>query len=113
MRRLDRHRDAVLLDDALDGASTQFQLALQIAYLEMRRDFDALLKDGQFASESGRRLTRRALASYGAAAIVMPYTVFARAVEARRYDVEALARQFGASFEQTAHRLTKIGSAHV
>ena len=108
MRRLDRHRDAVLLDDALDGASTQFQLALQIAYLEMRRDFDALLKDGQFAGESGRRLTRRALASYGAAAILMPYTAFARAVEARRYDVEALARQFGTSFEQTAHRLTTL-----
>jgi predicted transcriptional regulator/transcriptional regulator with XRE-family HTH domain len=108
MRRLDRHRDAVLLDDALDGASTQFQLALQIAYLEMRRDFDAVLKDGQFASESGRRLVRRALASYGAAAILMPYTSFAKAVEAKRYDVEALARQFGTSFEQTAHRLTTL-----
>lgn len=108
MRRLDRHRDAVLLDDALDGASSAFQLALQIAYLEMRKAFDALLKDGQFASESGRRLARRALASYGAAAILMPYTGFAKAVEAKRYDVEALARQFGVSFEQAAHRLTTL-----
>ncbi len=108
MRRLDRHRDAVLLDDALDGASSAFQLALQIAYLEMRKGFEALLKDGQFASESGRRLARRALASYGAAAILMPYTAFAKAVEARRYDVEALARQFGVSFEQAAHRLTTL-----
>ncbi|WHO40071.1 short-chain fatty acyl-CoA regulator family protein [Sphingobium sp. AP49] len=108
MRRLDRHRDAVLLDDALDGASSAFQLALQIAYLEMRKGFDALLKDGQFASESGRRLARRALASYGAAAILMPYGAFAKAVEAKRYDVEALARQFGVSFEQAAHRLTTL-----
>jgi len=108
MRRLDRHRDAVLIDDALDGASSHFQLALQIAYLEMRKAFDTLLKEGQFAGESGRRLARRALASYGAAAILMPYTVFAKAVEARRYDVEALARQFGTSFEQTAHRLTTL-----
>ncbi|MBO9525200.1 MAG: DUF2083 domain-containing protein [Sphingobium yanoikuyae] len=108
MRRLDRHRDAVLLDDALDGASSAFQLALQIAYLEMRKGFDALLKDGQFASESGRRLARRALAGYGAAAILMPYGAFAKAVEAKRYDVEALARQFGVSFEQAAHRLTTL-----
>ncbi|HEX7877044.1 MAG TPA: short-chain fatty acyl-CoA regulator family protein [Sphingobium sp.] len=108
MRRLDRHRDAVLIDDTLDGASGSFQLALQIAYLEMRRDFDAILKDGQFASESGRRLTRRALASHGAAAILMPYAAFAKAAEARRYDVEALGRQFGTSFEQTAHRLTTL-----
>ena len=108
MRRLDRHRDAVLIDDALDGASTHFQLALQIAYLELRRDFDLAMKDGQFASESARRLTRRALASYGAAAILMPYGAFAKAAEARRYDVEALGRQFGTSFEQTAHRLTTL-----
>jgi len=33
---------------------------------------------------------------------------FARAVEARRYDLEALGRQFGASFEQVAHRLTTL-----
>ncbi len=108
VRRLDRHRDAVLLDDALDGASAQFQLALQIAYLEMRKSFDALLKEGQFSGDSGRRLARRALASYGAAAIVMPYGAFAKAVEARAYDVEALGRQFGTSFEQTAHRLTTL-----
>ncbi|WP_145199612.1 short-chain fatty acyl-CoA regulator family protein [Sphingobium sp. B2] len=108
LRRYDRHRDAVLLDDTLDTASSQFQLALQIAYLEMRKSFDAILKDGQFAGESGRRLARRALASYGAAAILMPYSAFAKAVETRRYDVEALARQFGTSFEQTAHRLTTL-----
>ena len=29
LRRYDRHRDAVLLDDTLDTASSQFQLALQ------------------------------------------------------------------------------------
>ena len=38
----------------------------------------------------------------------MPYSAFAKAVETRRYDVEALARQFGTSFEQTAHRLTTL-----
>lgn len=108
LRRYDRHRDAILLDDTLDIASAQFQLALQIAYLEMRKAFDAILKDGQFANESSRSLARRALASYGAAAILMPYAAFAKAVEARRYDVEALARQFGTSFEQTAHRLTTL-----
>ncbi|MFI4965541.1 MAG: short-chain fatty acyl-CoA regulator family protein [Caulobacterales bacterium] len=107
-RRLDRHRREVLLDDALDAASQAFQLALQLAYLEMGEEIDAVLHDGSFATEGGERLTRRALASYAAAALLMPYSAFARAVEARRYDVEALARQFGASFEQTAHRLTTL-----
>jgi predicted transcriptional regulator/DNA-binding XRE family transcriptional regulator len=108
MRRLDRHRREVLLDDALDAASQAFQLALQLAYLEIGGEIDAVLADGSFATESGERLTRRALASYAAAAVLMPYSAFARAAETRHYDVEALARQFGASFEQTAHRLTTL-----
>ena len=108
VRRLDRHHREILLDDELDNASQNFQLALQLAYLELGDEVDAVLGDGSFATENGERLTRRALAGYAAAALLMPYGAFARAVEARRYDVEALSRQFGASFEQTAHRLTTL-----
>ncbi|MDX3900951.1 MAG: short-chain fatty acyl-CoA regulator family protein [Sphingobium sp.] len=108
MRRLDKHRDAVLLDEGLDGAGQAFQLALQIVYLELRRPIDLLLRDGQFSGPEGERLTRRALAGYAAAALLMPYGAFAKAVEAKRYDIEALGRQFGASFEQVAHRLTTL-----
>ena len=61
-----------------------------------------------FSTDSGRRLTRRALAGYAAAAILMPYAAFAKAAETRAYDVEALARAFGVSFEQAAHRLTTL-----
>jgi predicted transcriptional regulator/DNA-binding XRE family transcriptional regulator len=106
-RRLDPHRREILLSDDLDHASQTFQLALQLAYLELGREVDALLADGDF-TESAERLTRRALASYAAAALIMPYTAFARAAEQRRYDVEALGRQFGVSFEQAAHRLTTL-----
>lgn len=108
VRRLDRHRREILLADSLDTASQTFQLALQTAYLELRPEIDGALGKTRFDTEGGERLTRRALASYAAAAILMPYSAFARAVEAKRYDVEALGRQFGASFEQTAHRLTTL-----
>jgi predicted transcriptional regulator len=108
VRRLDLHRKQLLLDDALDAASRTFQTALQIAHLEMADEIETVCASGVFATESGERLTRRALASYAAAAIVMPYAAFARAAETRRYDIEALARQFGTSFEQTAHRLTTL-----
>lgn len=108
LRRLDWHRREILLDDELDTASQSFQLALQFAYLEMAEPIDGALQDSVFATQSGERLSRRALAGYAAAAILMPYTAFAAAAEGRRYDVEALARQFSASFEQTAHRLTTL-----
>jgi XRE family transcriptional regulator, fatty acid utilization regulator len=107
-RRLDQHARQIRLDDEMDYASQRFQLAQQLAYLEMAPAIDAIVAETRFATESGERLTRRALAGYAAAAILLPYTAFARAVEQRRYDVEALARQFGASFEQIAHRLTTL-----
>ena len=94
-RRLDLHRREILLDDEIDTASQNFQLALQLAYLEMGKDLDSVLHEGHFATEAGGRLTRRALASYAAAAVLMPYSAFAKAAEVRSYDVEALGRQFG------------------
>lgn len=115
-RRFDRHRDEVLLDDTLDNASQSFQLALQLAWIELRAEIDAPLATTSFLSEGGRRLAQKALASYAAAAVMLPYAAFAHAAERRRYDVEALGRQFGASFEQVAHRLTtlqKPGDSHV
>jgi predicted transcriptional regulator/DNA-binding XRE family transcriptional regulator len=107
-RRLDLHRKEILLDDEIDTASQNYQLALQLAYLEMGKEIDSVLHGGSFGSVTGERLARRALAGYAAAAVLMPYSAFAKAVEARRYDVEALGRQFGASFEQAAHRMTTL-----
>jgi predicted transcriptional regulator/transcriptional regulator with XRE-family HTH domain len=108
IRRYDLHRREILLDDTLDAAGQQFQLALQTAYLDLKGAIDAAMTDGSFATEGGERLTRRALASYAAAALLMPYGAFSRAAETKRYDVEGLARQFGTSFEQVAHRLTTL-----
>ncbi len=107
-RRFDKHRETLFVDDGLDPASHAFQLALQLAFIEMRRELDAAIAKGSFATDGGTNLARRALASYGAAALLMPYSAFARAAEARHYDIEALARQFGTSFEQAAHRLTTL-----
>lgn len=107
-RRLDRHRKEILFDDSLDTASFNFQLAQQLAYLEFEDEIAAALKAGHFTSKSGKLLAHRSLASYAAAALIMPYSAFAKAAEARRYDLEALARQFSTSFEQTAHRITTL-----
>ena len=67
-RRLDWHRKEILLDDEMDNASQRFQLALQLAYLEMGREIDTVLADGHFTNDNSERLSRRALAGYAAAA---------------------------------------------
>jgi predicted transcriptional regulator len=111
MRRLDHHRSELLLNETMDGATQTFQIALQLAYLQVGNAIEAALNEGSFASENGRRLAKRSLANYAAGAIIMPYTAFLRGAEELRYDLEALARRFGASFEQTAHRLTTLQKA--
>ncbi|HEY0959507.1 MAG TPA: short-chain fatty acyl-CoA regulator family protein [Novosphingobium sp.] len=108
IRRYDRHNEQLLIDETLGAESKAFQLALHIAYTAMRGEIVGILRGATFASQTASNLVRRALAGYAAAALLMPYERFARAVETRRYDVEALARQFGASFEQAAHRLTTL-----
>lgn len=108
VRRLDRHRKEILLDDGLDVASQNFQLAQQLAYLEVDDEILKAVESGNLLSENARHLAHRALAGYFGAAVLMPYAQFAKAAENKRYDVEAIARQFNVSFEQTAHRLTTL-----
>ncbi len=108
MRRHDRHNSQLLIDDTLDGASRAFQVATHIAYAALRKEIAALLAGHLFGSATAASLVKRNLASYAAAAILMPYDKFTRAVEQRAYDVEALSRQFRTSFEQVAHRLTTL-----
>lgn len=108
LRRYDRHNEQLMLADTLSPESRTFHLALHIAYTAMRSEIAALVRGESFASPTAANLVRRALAGYAAAALVMPYARFARAAEERAYDVEALGRVFGASFEQVAHRLTTL-----
>lgn len=108
IRRHDPHHAAVFLDDSLGRHSRRFQLALQIAYLEMGAEIGRIVDASALSGENSRRLARRALGSYAAAAILMPYPAFVAAVDDKRYDLEALGRRFEMGFEQIAHRLTTL-----
>ncbi|WP_298192414.1 short-chain fatty acyl-CoA regulator family protein [Novosphingobium sp.] len=108
LRRYDRHAEQLLIDETLGPQARRWQMALHIAYTALRSEIAAIVRGASFSSETAAQLVRRALAAYGAAALIMPYDRFARAVDARAYDIEALSGQFGASFEQVAHRLTTL-----
>jgi predicted transcriptional regulator/transcriptional regulator with XRE-family HTH domain len=108
LRRFDRHNQQLLIADTLDAGSRAFQIALHIAYSALRTEIAQVLRQESFTSATAETLVRRGLAAYAAAALIMPYERFARTAEARRYDIEAIAGVFGASFEQVAHRLTTL-----
>jgi predicted transcriptional regulator/transcriptional regulator with XRE-family HTH domain len=108
LRRYDRHNEQLLIDETLPRPTRAYQLAVHVAYTALRAQINAVVRGADLSSDTARVLVRRALAGYGAAAMLMPYAAFASAVEAQRYDVEILSRLFDTSFEQTAHRLTTL-----
>lgn len=108
LRRLDLHARQLQLSELLDGPSRNFQVAVQLAQLEQRDAIAAIANGAQFADRAAWRLFRRHLASYFAAALVMPYGRFMRACEATGYDLPLLQRRFNVGFEQLAHRLTTL-----
>ncbi len=108
LRWHDYHRRRIWLAESLDNPGRRFQLALQLAILEQEEAIESELATGRFASEDTANLVRRALQSYWAAALLMPYDRFAKAAADTRYDIEALSARFTVSFEQAAHRLTTL-----
>jgi predicted transcriptional regulator/transcriptional regulator with XRE-family HTH domain len=61
--------------------------------------------------EEARSLAAKALASYAAGAMLMPYEPFLEAAERSRYDLDHLCRRFGVSYEQAAHRVATLHRA--
>ncbi len=110
-RRLNRHSGEIAISEALDQASRTFNLALQLAMIEQGGAIDRIVNASKFETDAGRRLARVTLVNYAAAAIMLPYGPFLAAATELAYDIEALGRRFGASFEQVAHRLTTLRRA--
>ena len=107
VRRYDRHGRRVLLSDALAPEERTFQLALQVALLGWRELFDGIAAESGLQGEA-RHLLVIELAGYFAGACVMPYERFHEAAEALAYDIDLLARRFGATFEHVCQRLTAL-----
>lgn len=90
-------------------ATQRFALARQAVEASCAAAIDAAVAFApQLSQDAARRRARRVLASYVAGAVLLPYEDFHEAARASRYDLDALAMRFAASFEQVAHRLTTL-----
>lgn len=107
LRRFDPDRRELMLSELLSQPSRRFQIGVLLARLEQEPLIARLVKDAQVVDEAAA-LMRVSLANYFAAALMMPYARFLAACESARYDVELLGHRFGASFEQTAHRMSTL-----
>jgi predicted transcriptional regulator/DNA-binding XRE family transcriptional regulator len=104
----DARERTLYLPDHLRPGQQAFQLAAQLAGLELTDSIDKLVREGGFASAASARLARVAFANYFAGALVMPYGSFLQAAEDCSYDIERLANHFGVGFEAICHRLSTL-----
>lgn len=93
---------------ATPAATRRFQLARLYAELTSNDLIEAEISDARLTTSAARALAFRALSSYLAGAMLLPYGRFLQAAKSARYDVDRLAHQFAASFEQAAHRLVTL-----
>jgi predicted transcriptional regulator/transcriptional regulator with XRE-family HTH domain len=108
MAEFDRANGTLWINAHLDPASQFFQIAAVLAGLEQVAEMDRLLDVAAFTAPEARPIARMGLANYFAGALHMPYGAFLEAASDFRFDIEEMARVFGASLEQVAHRLSTM-----
>ena len=69
---------------------------------------DDVVTNSRLTSDDARGRARRAMARYGAGALLYPYEPFSKMAEEARYDIQVLQQRFGGSFEQICHRLVTL-----
>ncbi len=108
VHRLDLHNRQLQLSEMLPGAARRFQIARQVASLELRDAITRQVEGAGLASSEARELFREHVTEYCAGAVQMPYRRFLRACEQTGYDLAVLQRRFASSFDQVAQRLTTL-----
>jgi predicted transcriptional regulator/transcriptional regulator with XRE-family HTH domain len=108
LRRYDPAARALFLNPYAPAATRNFQMAFQIATLEMKTEIDAIARDAEFRTQEAAEICTIGLQNYFAGALTLPYQPFLTAGKELRHDLEMLATRFGASLEQVAHRLSTL-----
>lgn len=106
--RLDTRRKILYVSAKMRPGQIAFRLATELAYLEAGDTIKSLVELGHFQSEETRALASRGLATYWAAALLLPYRQFHTSAETSRYDLEFLMREYGVGYETVCHRLSTL-----
>lgn len=112
LRLFDTAAATLWIDAALPDESRRFQIALQLARLELGAVIAAIAAGAGLRSAEAVRLLELGLANYAAGAMLMPYEAFRAEARRLRHDVDRLRRRFGVSFEQACHRLSTLQRPH-
>ncbi len=108
VREFDRDAGVIRMSRRAEPATRNFQLLHQLALIAHEDLLEATLDLARFQSDTARAIAKIGLANYFAGAALMPYGQFLDTARETRHDLERLARRFGASLEQVAHRLSTL-----
>ncbi|MBM7069573.1 short-chain fatty acyl-CoA regulator family protein [Actibacterium sp. 188UL27-1] len=108
LRMYDAEQQVLTLSTRASEPTRRFQILHHLALMDHGDLIDATLDLARFHAPEARDIARIGLANYFAGAALLPYQRFLTAARNTRHDVEVLARQFGASIEQVAHRLSTL-----
>src|SRR5699024_6595478 len=104
----DAETGGLALASRLTEGQRAFRMASELSFLEVG-ELRAELTDAEpFTSEASLNLARRGIASYFAAATLMPYDKFHTEAEQCGYDIEYLCQVFGVGYETVASRLSTL-----
>lgn len=108
LHTFDAERGVIELSTLLSTGQRAFRMATELAHLEARTLIDEAIVGEPFTSEASVNLARRGLASYYAAAVILPYKLIHSEAEQAGYDVEYLSNIFGVGYETAASRLSTL-----
>lgn len=108
MLRMEDQGRVLALSDTLEPRSALFATARQLARLISEQEITDLIDKSTLPQPDSLGLVQSVLASYTAAALVMPYGPFLATCRETRYDIERIGRRFRATFEQVCHRMTTL-----
>ncbi|RCL02327.1 MAG: putative DNA-binding protein [Candidatus Tokpelaia sp. JSC189] len=98
----------LLLNPYVSPPTRNFQIAVQLARLEVREFIEEIIASANFKSNEAYEICRIGLYNYFAGALLMPYQIFLQTVKHLRHDIELLAVRFNVSLEQVCHRLSTL-----
>lgn len=105
----DQANNRLIFSDTVPVTTKRFQIARSLAERSLGDAIKAELEEEQrLTSKAAYNRASRALSSYAAGAMLMPYTSFLKDTLGLRYDVERLAHRYQVSFEQACHRLVTL-----
>lgn len=108
LHNLDLASQTLTLSSRLIAGQRAFRMAAELGYLEAGELINNVVDEWHFTTEEARRLALRGVASYFAAALMLPYRMFHQEAERNGYDIEYLCQMFGVGYETLCHRLSTL-----